>query len=122
MEVHGISERRACRVLKLHRSVMRYQCQRRDDAVLRERLKSLAEQYPRYGYLLLHALLRREGLVQNRKRTYRLYTELGLQVRTKRRKKLVRPRIPMSVPMAANERWSLTLFQINWLVVGAFAF
>lgn len=107
MEAHGISERRACRVLKLHRSVMRYQCHRRDDAVLRERLKTLAERYPRYGYLLLHALLRREGLVQNRKRTYRLYTELGLQVRTKRRKKLIRPRLPMLVPMAANERWSL---------------
>ena len=107
MANHGISERRACRVLKLHRSVKRYQCHRRDDALLRERLKTLAQQYPRYGYLLLHALLRREGLVQNRKRTYRLYTELGLQVRTKRRKKLIRPRIPMSVPMAANERWSL---------------
>ena len=107
MKAHGISQRRACRVLNLHRSVMRYQCHRRNDVVLRERLKSLAEQYPRYGYLLLHALLRREGLVQNRKRTYRLYTELGLQVRTKRRKKLVRPRIPMSVPIAANERWSL---------------
>lgn len=42
----------------------------------------------------------------NRKRTYRIYTEEGLQVRTKKRKKLVRPRIPMSVPTRANERWS----------------
>lgn len=107
MTAHGLSERRACRVLKLHRSVMRYQPLPRNDGPLRERLKALAEQYPRYGYLLLHALLKREGLVQNRKRTYRLYTELGLQVRTKRRKKLVRPRIAMAVPTAANERWSL---------------
>lgn len=107
MTVHGLSERHACRVLKLHRSVMRYQPQPRDDEPLRARLKALAAQYPRYGYLLLHALLKREGLVQNRKRTYRLYTELGLQVRTKRRKKLVRPRIAMAVPTAVNERWSL---------------
>lgn len=107
METHGISERHACRVLKVHRSVMRYTCHGRDDSALRERLKQLAAHYPRYGYLILHALLKREGLVLNRKRTYRIYTELGLQVRTKRRKKLVRPRIPMAVPMRANERWSL---------------
>jgi len=107
MAIHGLSERRACRLLKLHRSVKRYQPLARNDGPLRERLQALAERYPRYGYLLLHALLKREGLVINRKRTYRLYTELGLQVRTKRRKKLVRPRIAMAVPTAANQRWSL---------------
>jgi len=52
-------------------------------------------------------MLRLEGLVRNRKRTYRLYREEGLQVRTKRRKKLNRPRIPMIVPDQANERWSM---------------
>lgn len=77
------------------------------DAGLVARMKQLAEQYPRYGYLMLHELLRREGLVVNRKRTYRLYCDLGLQVRTKRRKKLTRPRVPLEVPLAANERWSL---------------
>lgn len=107
MKTHGISERRACRVLKAHRSVLRYQRQEGADAPLRERLKGLAAQYPRYGYLMLHALLQREGLVQNRKRTYRVYSELGLQVRMKRRKKLSRPRVPMAVPTKANERWSL---------------
>lgn len=35
------------------------------------------------------------------------YREEGLQVRTKRRKKLVRPRIPMLVPDAVNQRWSM---------------
>ena len=56
---------------------------------------------------MLHAMLRREGLVCNKKRTYRLYTGLGMQVRTKRRKKLVRPRVPMDLPLRPNERWSL---------------
>ena len=56
---------------------------------------------------MLHALLKREGLVVNRKRTYRVYSALGMQVRTKRRKKLVRPRVPMVVPTRVNERWSL---------------
>ena len=66
-----------------------------------------ATQYPRYGYLTLHGLPKNEGLVVNKKRTYRLYKALGMQVRTKRRKKLMRPRIPMALPTRVNERWSL---------------
>jgi putative transposase len=103
----GLSERRACRLLDLSRSVLRYQSCRADDSRLRTRLKALAEQYPKYGYPTLHDLLKTEGLVQNRKRTYRLYCEEGLQVRTKKRKKLKRPRVPMLVPNGINERWSM---------------
>ena len=74
---------------------------------LRERLKELAAQYSRYGYLMLHGLLKAEGLVVNKKHTYRLYTEEGLQVRTKMRKKLHRPRLVMDLPTRANQRWSM---------------
>jgi putative transposase len=52
-------------------------------------------------------MLRTEGLVRNHKRTYRIYREEALQVRTKRRKKLTRPRVPMTVPIRVNERWSM---------------
>ncbi|HEC17762.1 MAG TPA: transposase [Gammaproteobacteria bacterium] len=52
---------------------------------------------------MLHGLLRAEGLVQNAKRIYRIYREEGLQVRTKRRKKLQRPRVPMAVPNRVHE-------------------
>jgi len=86
---------------------MRYVVKSDHDQALRKRLKTLGECYPRYGYLMLHALLKAEGLVINRKRTYRLYTELGMQVRTKKRKKLIRPRVPMAVPTGPNQRWSL---------------
>ena len=105
---YGISQRRACRVVPISRKAMAYQPQRPiQDAALVKRMKQLGEQYPRYGYLMLHELLRREGLVVNRKRTYRIYSSLGLQVRTKRRKKLVRPRVPLEVPTGPNERWSI---------------
>ncbi len=56
---------------------------------------------------MLHALLKQEGLVVNRKPTCRLYTEENLQVRTKRRKKLYRLCLPMLIPTQANERWSM---------------
>jgi putative transposase len=78
IETHAISERRACRLVQLHRSVARYHSQRRsNDEALQQRLQELAQRYPRYGYLMLHQFLRREGLVVNRKRTYRVYCELG---------------------------------------------
>jgi putative transposase len=46
----GLSERRACRLVGLSRSVHRYASCRRSDECLRTRLKGLAEQYPLYGY------------------------------------------------------------------------
>ena len=102
-----VSERRACRLTGFSRSAAWYPPKGGDDAELRARLKALAERYPRYGYPTLHDMLRREGLVQNPKRTYRICREEGLQVRTKRRRKLHRPRVPMLVPNQINERWSM---------------
>lgn len=106
-ETHTLSERRSCQLLTLSRSSYRYQAKSKDDTALRQRLKALAIHYPAYGYLLLHNLLKQEGLVVNKKRTYRLYTEEGLQVRTKRRKKLQRPRQVLEVPSSVNQRWSM---------------
>jgi hypothetical protein len=75
--------------------VARYRGRRRDDAAARARLRELAELYRRYGYLRLHVLLRKEGLVVNRKRTYRLYCEERLAVRQRKQR-----RLPGRVPHA----------------------
>ena len=82
------SQRRAAGLVGVHRSVVRYQSCREPDTALRDRLKELATQYPRYGYETLHGMLKLEGLVINEKRTYRIYCEERLQVRRKRRKRL----------------------------------
>lgn len=104
----GLSERRACRIVGLSRSVQQYQPLPKDDEAAIKRMKELASENRRYGYLRLHAMLRREGLVVNHKRTYRLYTELGLQVRTKKRRKLPRrDRIAPQVPERPMQRWSM---------------
>mgnify|MGYP001224743474 CR=1 FL=1 len=52
-------------------------------------------------------MLRDKGLVTNPKRTYRIYTEEQLQVRRKKREKLIRPRVPLAVPARQNKRWSI---------------
>ena len=102
-----VSERRACRLAGFSRSAAWRPLRGRNDGPLRARLKRLAEQYPKYGCPTLHDMLVIEGQVINHKRTYRIYREEGLQVRSKRRKKIVRPRVPMPVPDAVNQRWSM---------------
>lgn len=104
---HSLSERKACRLIHLSRTGYRYCTKSKDDEALLTRLKALSSEYPRYGYLTLHSLLKSEGLVINKKRTYRLYRQEGLQVRTKKRGKLHRPRVPLSVPNGINQRWSM---------------
>ena len=61
------SERRACELVGISRSVIRYQVKAKDDDPLRTRLRELALEYPRYGYQTLHPILQREGLVIDRK-------------------------------------------------------
>ncbi|WP_413469622.1 IS3 family transposase, partial [Rhodovulum sulfidophilum] len=86
-------------------SVQQYQLMPKDDAAAIKRMKELASENRRYGYLRLHAMLRREGRVVNHKRTYRLYTEHGLQVRTKKRRKLPRrDRVAPQVPDRPMQR------------------
>jgi len=104
----GLSERRSCRIVGLARSVQQYRPVDRDDAAVLERLRVLASENRRYGYPRLHAMLRREGLVMNHKRTWRLYNAEGLQVRTKKRRKLPRrDRVAPQVPERPMQRWSL---------------
>ena len=105
---HGMSERRACRVLKVDRASVRYEAARPDDAALRDRLKALAAERRRFGYRRLHVLLRREGHAVNKKRVQRLYREEKLTVRRRGgRKRALGERRPIETPVAANQRWSL---------------
>jgi putative transposase len=102
-----MSERRACRVLGADRTTIRYRSSR-DDGELRERMRALAAERRRFGYRRLHILLEREGVVVNRKRTQRIYRELGLAVRRRRgRKRAVGTRAPILVAAAPNARWSM---------------
>ena len=106
-EHHELSERRACQLAGVSRTGVRYKAKPDNDNALRRRLKELATKYTSYGYLFLHSLLRTEGLVMNKKRSYRIYTSEGLQVRTKNRKKLKKARTPMVEPSKPNMRWSM---------------
>jgi putative transposase len=68
----------------------------------------LAAERRRFGYRRLGWMLAREGHAMNHKRLYRLYREERLMVRRRRgRKRALETRVPMTVPSAINQRWSL---------------
>ena len=58
-----------------------------DDAVLRQRLRELSRERPRWGYRRAHARLLEEGWSLNRKRVERIWREEGLRVPQRRRKR-----------------------------------
>lgn len=105
---YAVSERRACRVVGIGRSSRRYRPRGRPDAAVRQRLRELAAERRRFGYRRLHVLLRREGLVANQKRTYRLYRAEGPQVRRRKGKRVAPGQRPTPIVLSApNQQWSL---------------
>ena len=83
----GLSERRTCRAMGFGRASHRYRSRRDPAVALRMRPKELAEARVRYGYRRLHVLLQQKGWHLNHKRTYRLYSEKGLSLRTRSHKR-----------------------------------
>jgi putative transposase len=107
-EHHQMSERRACKVIKADRRMVRYQSRRPPDTQLRERLRSLANERRRFGYRRLFIMLRRDGEPSGINRIYRLYREEGLGVRRRKgRKRAIGVRAPILVEARPNARWSL---------------
>jgi putative transposase len=118
MEAHGLSERQACKVLNLSRSVFRYQGKKLDDGEIEKELLALAARKPRWGFGKMLTYLKRDGHGWNHKRIRRVYCALRLNLRVKPRKRLPR-RIPQPLvqPASANQSWSLD-FMSDSLVSG----
>ena len=105
---HEVSQRRACHVLEVDRSSVRYSSVRPDDADLRKAIRDVAQQRRRFGYRRIQVMLEREGICMNHKKLRRLYREEKLQVRKRGgRKRALGTRRPMILPSGINERWSL---------------
>ena len=84
----GVSERRACNVIKQPRSTQRREPVKRDDEdALTQAIIRLACEYGRYGYRRITALLHSEGWHVNHKRVERIWRREGLKVPMKQPKK-----------------------------------
>jgi len=86
---HGIvSERRACRLVEVSRSCVRYAPRPLpSDETLRQEIRILAGRHKRFGYRRIAALLRRKGIEVNTKRVHRIWKAEGLSLRARRPKR-----------------------------------
>jgi putative transposase len=114
-----ISERRACGLIEIARTTLRRVIEvPAANRVLKARIIELAHARRRFGYRRIHDLLRREGVHANHKRVYRLYSEAGVSVRKRRRRKLVmRDRQVLQESGGPNEIWSMD-FVMDTLATG----
>lgn len=105
---HQLALAPACRYFSVHRALLRYVPTRDPAPALRERLKALALERPRWGSPRLTWRLRRDGWLVNHKRIERLVREERLQVGHRpRRKRVAVTRVPAPVPTRPDERWSM---------------
>jgi putative transposase len=105
---HGISQRQACKTLRLQRTTVQYTPKLRVDEDVIDQLNSLIVKHPAIGFWQSYHRIRSKGLVWNHKRVYRVYTELKLNIRRRSKKRLpARVKQALYQPEVINEVWSI---------------
>lgn len=104
-----VSVRRSCRLASLRPSVWYARSRASDQNALHQRIRNIAMSRPRFGYLRVLVMFRREGWQVGKKRVYRLYRLEGLQLRmkVKRRKRIALLRGKAPRPTGPNQHWSM---------------
>lgn len=93
--------------MRISRSLYYYESTKDDTALIKE-LRRLAEKLPNRGFDTYYNRLRNEGLKCSRSRLLRVYREMGLVRRPKKRKKLPdAERKPLYIAQEPNEIWSM---------------
>ena len=108
----GIDPQRAAGVLQHRRAarlIYNYKSRRNDQADLKVKIRDICETRVRYGYRRVHILLKREGWEVNPKRVYRLYKEMGLQLRNKVPERRVKAKLrdDRKDAVQINETWAM---------------
>jgi len=106
----GLTELRALAVVRMSASALRYVPRPDRNVGLRERILALALRHKRYVVGKIYLKLRQEQWPAIYKRVERLYQDAKLQVRRRKRKKvLLGERQPLLRPEAAKRVWSMGL-------------
>jgi transposase InsO family protein len=111
-EQFGVSERRACTVVGIHRSTMRLTPMpiTDEEAELRAWLRKFSTDRPRWGWRRAAVMARKAGWAVNNKRVRRLWRDEGLRVPQRRRKKRltgVGTAVGAMSPIAPNVIWAM---------------
>lgn len=113
------SVRRACKVAGITPAgVRRIPIREALDEPIRAAITEFVSRFSRRGLPRLQEWLEKQGHVINHKRTERIYREMGMQVRRRKRKRIGRvPRIVRAAPSRPNEVWSMD-FVHDWVMTG----
>jgi putative transposase len=74
---------------------------------LREQIVQTAHARRRWGYRMIHDVLRPQYPGINHKRVYRIYTAEGLSIRKRKKTKRIGVRVPLVAATAINQTWSM---------------
>jgi putative transposase len=105
----AVSIRTACGAIGFDRSTFHYQSRRTDQAAVAKRIREICETRVRYGCRRVHVLLDREGWGINIKKVYRIYRELGMQLRNKTPKRRVKAKLreDRAEAVGPNDVWAM---------------
>ena len=104
----GHSQRQACELIELPRSMLRYRSVRAErDAPALDAMRRIAATYPRYGYRRVRIFLGREGHAMGPQRAHRLWRSAGLQLPRRRPRRRVAASRPRPLPaLGPNQVWA----------------
>ena len=103
-----MSERHACALVGLSRDTYRHVGKTSAlNMELREQIVQTAHARRRWGYRMIHDVLRPHYPGINHKRVYRIYTAEGLSIRKRKKTKRIGVRVPLVAAMEVNQTWSM---------------
>lgn len=107
MVSHGLSQRRSLRVIRMSPSAYSYEPAAEHNCA-KGKDHCLAQRHRRYGAGMIYLMLRQTGEIVKHKRVDRLYSEAGLQMKKRKRKKVAPAEGHLlEHPTATNLVWSM---------------
>ena len=105
---HQLSERHACAFVGLSRDTCRHESQTSAlNVELQTKIVETANALRRWGYRMIHDVLRPQYPNINHKRVYRIYTAECLSIRKRKKTKRIGVRVPLMAALAVNQTWSM---------------
>jgi putative transposase len=107
-EGQGVSQRRACVLLSVSRSMLGYRHRMPErDAPLKWELAVVAAEQPVWGYRLAAGVLRERGIPVSDKRAHRVWRNAGLSAHRRKRRKLRTGERLKPAPQSVNSVWCM---------------
>jgi putative transposase len=108
VEEKKLTIRQACRLMNISRSTYQYIPRPDLNGPVRDQLQLLLERHPAIGFWQSFYRMRRMQFSWNHKRVYRVYTEMGLNIRRRMKKRLpARVKHALFQPERLNQVWSV---------------